>query len=77
MGTKQVGQLELTSNVLTSLPNDVLLSNDISIRRNSDYLEITSKDKVVGNVDCTDFLKDGMLSSVELCGSHLVFKFND
>ena len=28
------------------------------------------------SVDCADFIKDGMLSSAELCGTQLVLKFN-
>ena len=28
------------------------------------------------SVDCADFIKDGMLSTVELCGTTLVLNFN-
>lgn len=30
----------------------------------------------ITSVDCNDFIKDGMLSSAELCGTTLVLKFN-
>jgi len=30
----------------------------------------------IGTVNCADFIKDGMLSTVQLCGNILVFKFN-
>lgn len=28
------------------------------------------------SVDCSDFIKDGMLSAAELCGTQLVLTFN-
>ena len=31
---------------------------------------------MVGNIDCSDFIKDGMLSTVELCSGQLIFNFN-
>ena len=36
---------------------------------------LSSKTNVT-SVDCTDFIKDGMLSTAELCGTTLVLNFN-
>lgn len=36
-----------------------------------------SSESYITSVDCTDFIKDKMLSTVELCGTCLVFTFND
>ena len=37
---------------------------------------VLSSRSVTSEVDCNDFIKDGMLSSAELCGTKLVLKFN-
>lgn len=37
---------------------------------------LSANNALVGNIDCSDFIKDGMLSSVELCSDQLIFIFN-
>ena len=60
----------------SSLSNDgYLLSNDVKISYHNQTIYLSSKSYVT-SVDCADFIKDGMLSSVELCGTTLVLKFN-
>ena len=58
--------------------NSQLTGYSKTIEYNSTAKKIYLKNgsKTLGTVDCTDFIKDGMLSSAELCGSVLVFKFN-
>ena len=38
------------------------------------HIYLSADQQVVGDIDCTSFAKDGRLSSVELCGTQLVFK---
>ena len=52
-----------------------LLSNDVQISYSDRTIWLQSKSYTT-SVDCNDFIKDGMLSSVELCGTTLVMKFN-
>ena len=52
-----------------------LISNDVKISYSDQTIWLSSKSYVT-SVDCTDFIKDGMLSTVELCGTMLVMTFN-
>ena len=52
-----------------------LLSDDVSISYSNQTIWLSSK-AYVTSVDCADFIKDGMLSTVELCGTTLVMSFN-
>jgi hypothetical protein len=50
---------------------------DIKLGYSSDERQlILSAGSTTTSVDCNDFIKDGMLSSVELCDTTLVLKFN-
>lgn len=40
------------------------------------HIMLSANGQLVGDIDCNDFIKDGMLSAVELCGTVLVMKFN-
>ena len=54
-----------------------LEANDVKIGYDSaDRAIYLSAAGHVTSVDCNDFIKDGMLSSAELCGTTLVLKFN-
>ena len=52
-----------------------LLTNDVTISYSNKIIWLSSK-AYVTSVDCTDFIKDGMLSSAELCGTTLILNFN-
>lgn len=52
-------------------PADVKLSYHDDVKK-----IVLSSGTQTTSVDCADFIKDGMLSSVELCSSRLVFRFN-
>ena len=54
---------------------DYLLSNDVKLEYSDRTIWLSAGDNVT-SVDCTDFIKDGMLSSAELCGTTLVLNFN-
>lgn len=63
---------QLTTKFATKLEaNDVNMRYDTSARK----IVLSSKTNVT-SVDCADFIKDGMLSTAELCGTMLVLKFN-
>ena len=63
---------QLTTKFATKLEaNDVNMRYDTTARK----IVLSSKTNVT-SVDCTDFIKDGMLSTAELCGTMLVLKFN-
>lgn len=81
---------ELSGNFLTSVPttyktyastketlstDGYLLTNDVKISYHDQAIWLSSKTYVT-SVDCTNFIKDGMLSSAQLCGTTLVLKFN-
>ena len=53
-----------------------LTSADISATYADQHIYLSAKGQVVGNIDCSDFIKDGMLSTVELCSDQLIFSFN-
>ena len=40
------------------------------------HIYLSANGARVGDIDCSDFIKDGMLSSVELCSNQLIFIFN-
>ena len=40
------------------------------------HIRLSANNVLVGNIDCSDFVKDGMLSAVELCSDQLIFIFN-
>ena len=66
----------LSSKVDSSQLSDIY--NSIKIGYVSSYNAIyLSSESYITSVDCTDFIKDKMLSTVELCGTCLVFTFND
>ena len=51
--------------------------SEVKISYVSDARKIVlSSRSTTTSVDCNDFIKDGMLSSAELCGTTLVLKFN-
>jgi len=56
-----------------------LLSSNLSFTYDSTtkyiYLKAFGNNQI-GSVNCADFIKDGMLSSVHLCGNVLVMTFN-
>lgn len=52
-----------------------LVSNDVKLDYHNKTLWLSSKSYVT-SVDCADFIKDGMLSTAELCGTTLVLTFN-
>lgn len=52
-----------------------LLSNDVQISYSDRTIWLQSKSYTT-SVDCNSFIKDGMLSSAELCDTVLVLKFN-
>lgn len=63
---------QLTTKFATKLE-----ANDVSMRYDTTARKIVLSSKTnVTSVDCTDFIKDGMLSTAELCGTTLVLKFN-
>ena len=66
------------SSALTSLA-DVLSTkleqDDVNISYHDQKIWLSSKSHVT-SVDCIDFIKDGMLSTVELCGTTLIMNFN-
>ena len=49
--------------------------NEIDLSYSNQTLWLSSKSYVT-SVDCADFIKDGMLSNVELCDNQLIFEFN-
>lgn len=72
-----IGNQSLSS-ILTSNcqpKGNYLLSDDVKLSYSNQTIWLSSKDYVT-SVDCTDFIKDGMLSSVELCSNQLIFNFN-
>ena len=67
----------------TQLSNDgyattieALVSSDLAFSYYDQHIWLSAKGQEVGNVDCADFIKDGMLSDVQLCDDFLVFSFN-
>ena len=52
-----------------------LLSDDVKLSYSNQTIWLSSK-AYVTSVDCADFIKDGMLSTAELCGTTLVLNFN-
>ena len=69
MSKMQVGALELENEVLTSIPDNILASGDISIGLDGNELHLLAKGNIVGSIDCSEFTRDGMLSAVELCSN--------
>ena len=68
----------LKSNVTTlstELPSK-LISDDIAMSYANQHIYLSAKNQIVGDIDCADFIKDGMLSTVELCSDQLIFNFN-
>ena len=68
----------LKSNVTTlstELPSK-LISDDIAMSYVNQHIYLSAKNQIVGDIDCADFIKDGMLSTAELCGTTLVMSFN-
>lgn len=57
------------------LSGNYLVPEDVTIDYHDNALWLSSQEYVT-SVDCTDFIKDGMLSSAELCGTTLVLNFN-
>jgi len=53
-----------------------LTSADISAEYANQHIYLSAKGQIVGDIDCADFIKDGMLSSAELCSDQLIFIFN-
>ena len=49
---------------------------DVSAAYQNKHIKLSANGQVVGDIDCADFIKDGMLSTAELCGTQLIFKFN-
>ena len=66
-----------SSSQLTTEFAKKLEANDVNISYNSTARKIvlTSKTNTT-SVDCNDFIKDGMLSTAQLCGTTLVLTFN-
>lgn len=67
----------LEQNYISSVPDTYALKTEVNI----DYVSSSkaiylSAGSHVTSVDCTDFIKDGMLSTAELCGTTLVLTFN-
>ena len=67
----------IEQNYISSVPDTYALKDDINL----DYVSSSkaiylSAGSHVTSVDCTDFIKDGMLSTAELCGTTLVLTFN-
>ena len=54
---------------------DYIIPTDIAIEYHDDTIWLSSKSYVT-SVDCTDFIKDGMMSTVELCDTTLILNFN-
>ena len=79
----QVGELSseidsLKSNV-TTLSTELsskLISDDIAMSYLNQHIYLSAKNQVVGDIDCADFIKDGMLSSAYLSGTILWLNFN-
>ena len=74
-----IRNLSIDNTVITSVSFDGLAnSNDINIeyKDNDKTIWLSSGNGHVTSVDCTDFIKDGMLSSAELCGTILILNFN-
>lgn len=73
-----IGEQSLAQ-ILSAVNADIdarLLSSDISAEYRNQHIYLSAKGQVVGDINCVDFFKDGMLSSVELCSNKLIFKFN-
>ena len=66
-----------SSSQLTNEFAKKLEANDVNISYSSTARKIvlTSKTNTT-SVDCNDFIKDGMLSTAQLCGTTLVLTFN-
>lgn len=52
---------------VSSSLSGALTSSDISAQYANQHIYLSAKGQVVGDIDCTDFIRDGMLSDVELC----------
>jgi len=66
-----------SSSQLTAKFATKLEAADVNMRYDTDTRKIVLSAKSnVTSVDCNDFIKDGMLSTAELCGTTLVLKFN-
>ena len=73
----KTSQLSNDSGFLSAVPDAYAPKNDINISYYSAARKIVlSAGSNQTSVDCNDFIKDGMLSSAELCGTTLVLKFN-
>ena len=67
----------IEQNYISSVPDTYAPKDDINL----DYVSSSkaiylSAGSHVTSVDCNDFIKDGMLSTAELCGTTLVLTFN-
>lgn len=72
-----IRNLSIDNTVITSVSFDGLAnSEDINIEYKDRTIWLSSGNEHVTSVDCGDFIKDGMLSSAELCGTTLILKFN-
>ncbi len=62
---------------LLSIPNTYALKTDIQMSyHQNEHKIVLSSGSNETSVDCSDFIKDGMLSAAELCGTQLVLTFN-
>lgn len=74
--TNSPGYLTKTSADLDFQPKgEYLMPNDVAMSYDDQTIWLSSKDYVT-SVNCSAFIKDGMLSTVELCGTTLVLSFN-
>lgn len=71
-----ISSAQSTQEWINSQISASLTSSDISAAYTNQHIYLSAKGQIVGNIDCSDFIKDGMLSSAELCGTVLVMKFN-
>ena len=75
-----VNDLPLTSSVVDDVSIDELSSRlmqkiQLGYDKNAKLIVLSAGD-VMTSVSCDDFIVDGMLSDVQLCGSYLIFDFN-
>ena len=70
--TETSSAVEISTALSSRLESDDV---KISYDSGSHTMSLSAGDNVT-SIDCTDFIKDGMLESVELCNSILVMTFN-
>lgn len=71
VGTPQIGILSTLADALSVK----LEQSDVNIAYHDNVIWLSSRQHVT-SVDCADFIKDGMLSTIELCSNQLIFNFN-